>query len=63
MQSFLDPVTNHAVISEHVVREWLHPLFTWKNGFEEVGAPWEITTIENNVRLYMKGSSLTHWKR
>ncbi|KAF7784072.1 hypothetical protein Agabi119p4_237 [Agaricus bisporus var. burnettii] len=58
MQTILDPVTNNGVISEHVVREWLHPLFTWKNNLQEVGAPWEIMTIENNVRLYMKGGNL-----
>ncbi|KAF9454094.1 beta-lactamase/transpeptidase-like protein [Macrolepiota fuliginosa MF-IS2] len=58
MQSFLDPAENDGLVSEHVIREWLHPLFTWKNGFQEVGAPWEITTINDNVRLYMKGGNI-----
>lgn len=58
LQSFLDPATNNGVISEHVVREWLHPLFTWKSGFQETGGPWEITIVDGGVRLYMKGGNI-----
>lgn len=59
MQSFLDPTANGGLISEQVMREWLHPLFTWKNGFQEAGAPWEVTTTDRNVQLYMKGPFLS----
>jgi hypothetical protein len=58
LQSFLDPAANNGVVSEHVVREWLHPLFTWKDGFQETGGPWEITVTNSGVRLYMKGLRL-----
>ncbi|KAJ6504417.1 beta-lactamase/transpeptidase-like protein, partial [Mycena vulgaris] len=57
MQSFLSP-TGTGVISPYVVREWLRPLHAWSDGFQEVGAPWEIAKVGREARLYSKGGNL-----
>ncbi|KAJ7293134.1 beta-lactamase/transpeptidase-like protein [Mycena rebaudengoi] len=57
MQSFLSPKAT-GVISPYVVREWLRPLHGWSDGFQEVGAPWEISKIGRETRLYAKGGNL-----
>ncbi|KAJ6575319.1 beta-lactamase/transpeptidase-like protein [Mycena capillaripes] len=57
MQSFLSPKAT-GVISPYVVREWLRPLHAWSDGFQEVGAPWEIAKVGREARLYSKGGNL-----
>ncbi|KAF7347662.1 Beta-lactamase domain-containing protein [Mycena venus] len=57
MQSFLSP-EKIGVISPYVIREWLRPLHAWTDGFYEVGAPWEITKVGGEARLYSKGGNL-----
>jgi len=57
MQSFLSPKAT-GLISPYVVREWLRPLHPWSDGFYEVGAPWEITKVGREARLYSKGGNL-----
>jgi hypothetical protein len=55
MQSFLSPEET-GVISPYVVREWLRPMHAWSDGFQEVGAPWEIAKIGREARVYAKGT-------
>ncbi|KAF7303250.1 Beta-lactamase domain-containing protein [Mycena kentingensis (nom. inval.)] len=59
MQSFLSPKP-HGVVSPYVMREWLRPLHAWSDGFQEVGAPWEIAKVgqDSEARLYSKGGNL-----
>ncbi|KAK7064062.1 beta-lactamase domain-containing protein [Favolaschia claudopus] len=57
MQSFLSP-NNNGVVSSYVMREWLRPLHPWSDGFYEVGAPWEITKVGGEGRIYSKGGNL-----
>ncbi|KAJ7446452.1 beta-lactamase/transpeptidase-like protein [Mycena galericulata] len=57
MQSLLSPKET-GLISPHVVREWLRPLHAWTDGFQEVGAPWEIAKVGREARLYSKGGNL-----
>lgn len=55
MKTFLSPTADGGVISDYTVREWLRPLHAWSDGLQEVGAPWEIVKLPNEVRLYSKG--------
>ncbi|KAJ7110012.1 beta-lactamase/transpeptidase-like protein [Mycena epipterygia] len=57
MQSFLSPKRT-GVISPYIVREWLRPLHAWSDGFQEVGAPWEIAKVGREARIYSKGGNL-----
>ncbi|KAJ7161374.1 beta-lactamase/transpeptidase-like protein [Mycena crocata] len=57
MQSFLSPEET-GVISPYVVREWLRPLHPWSDGNQEVGAPWEISKVGREARMYSKGGNL-----
>lgn len=60
MRTFLSPIAEGGVIPHNVVREWLRPLHAWTDGFQEVGAPWEILKIGNEARLYGKGTIPFH---
>ncbi|KAJ7110015.1 beta-lactamase/transpeptidase-like protein [Mycena epipterygia] len=57
MQSFLSPKRT-GVISPYIVREWLRPLHAWSDGFQEVGAPWEIAKVGREARIYSKGGNI-----
>ncbi|KAJ7751289.1 beta-lactamase/transpeptidase-like protein [Mycena maculata] len=57
MQTFLSPKAT-GLISPYVVREWLRPLHAWSDGFQEVGAPWEIAKVGREARVYSKGGNL-----
>ncbi|KAJ7102487.1 beta-lactamase/transpeptidase-like protein [Mycena belliarum] len=57
MQGFLAP-QGPGVISSHAMREWLRPLHPWSDGFQEVGAPWEIRKVAGEARLYSKGGNV-----
>jgi hypothetical protein len=56
MQSFLSP-KGTGLLSPYVMREWLRPLHPWSDGFQEVGAPWEISKVGREARVYSKGIS------
>ena len=56
MKTLLSPTTRGGLIPASVAREWLRPLHTWGSGGQEVGAPWEITTLAD-AKAYTKGSS------
>ncbi|TFK36950.1 beta-lactamase/transpeptidase-like protein [Crucibulum laeve] len=58
MRTILSPTAEGGVVSEHVIREWLHPLYDWSGGIEQVGAPWEIKKLNNQIPLYTKGGNL-----
>ncbi|KAJ7925981.1 beta-lactamase/transpeptidase-like protein [Mycena leptocephala] len=57
MQSFLSP-KGTGLLSPYVMREWLRPLHPWSDGFQEVGAPWEISKVGREARVYSKGGNL-----
>ena len=59
MKTFLSPTAEGGLISPTVVREWLRPLHVWRDGMNEVGAPWEIRKLSDELRLYSKGMLLT----
>lgn len=54
MKTLLSPTARGGLIPAGVVREWLRPLHTWGSGGQEVGAPWEITTLAD-AKAYTKG--------
>ncbi|KAL1664547.1 beta-lactamase/transpeptidase-like protein [Schizophyllum commune] len=58
MKTFLSPTAEGGLISPTVVREWLRPLHAWRDGMNEVGAPWEIRKLSDELRLYSKGGNL-----
>ncbi|TRM59236.1 beta-lactamase/transpeptidase-like protein [Schizophyllum amplum] len=58
MKTFLSPTAAGGLISRYVVREWLRPLHPWRDGMNEVGAPWEIRKLSNEMRMYAKGGNL-----
>lgn len=56
MKTLLSPTARGGLIPASVAREWLRPLHTWGSGGQEVGAPWEITTLAD-AKAYTKGNS------
>ncbi len=56
MQTLLSPSGRGGVVSASTVREWLRPLHVWGATKQEVGAPWEISNIDNKVQAYAKGN-------
>lgn len=54
MKTLLSPTARGGVIPTAVVREWLRPLHVWGNSQQQVGAPWEITSL-GDFRTYTKG--------
>ncbi|KAF5325427.1 hypothetical protein D9619_009769 [Psilocybe cf. subviscida] len=57
MKTLLSPTARGGVISASVVREWLRPLHVWGNSQQQVGAPWEITSL-GDFRTYTKSGNL-----
>ncbi|KAL1743705.1 beta-lactamase/transpeptidase-like protein [Schizophyllum fasciatum] len=58
LRTLLSPTAEGGLISPSVVREWLRPLHAWRDGMNEVGAPWEIRKLPGEFRLYSKGGNL-----
>lgn len=54
MKTLLSPTARGGVIPASAVREWLRPLHVWGNSQQQVGAPWEITSL-GDFRAYTKG--------
>ena len=54
MKTLLSPTARGGVIAATVVREWLRPLHVWGDSQQQVGAPWEITSL-GDFRTYAKG--------
>jgi len=57
MKTFLSPTARGGVISAHVMREWLHPLYVWGSSTQQVGAPWEILSPAGK-QAYTKGNHI-----
>ncbi|KIM47767.1 hypothetical protein M413DRAFT_6978 [Hebeloma cylindrosporum] len=57
MKTFLSPTARGGVISAHVMREWLRPLYVWGSSPQQVGAPWEIMSLAGK-QAYTKGGNI-----